>query len=193
MMRIITGRARGTKLYTLEGEMTRPTAERTKEAVFSMLQFQIRDANVLDLFAGSGQLGLEAASRGAAHVVLCDRARDAVEIVRRNVQKTGLGDLCEVFCSDYAQLLHTMRGRAFDIVFLDPPYALGAVPVALKSLVDLHLLASDALIVCETAEAGDVFGNDEQLKSAFEIQKQARYGAAHVTVLRAIEKGVAEV
>ena len=83
MMRIITGRARGTRLMTLEGEATRPTAERTKEALFSMLQFELRDANVLDLFAGSGQLGLEALSRGASHAVFCDRSQAAIRVGSR--------------------------------------------------------------------------------------------------------------
>lgn len=187
MMRIITGRARGTKLYTLEGEQTRPTAERTKEAVFSMLQFQIADTNVLDLFAGSGQLGLEAVSRGAAHAVLCDRSKDAVEIIKKNVQKTSLGASCEVFCTDYQRFLQTVQGKKFDIVFLDPPYALGAVPVALSLLLARQLLAENAYVVCETAKAEDVFAEDEALCNAFAVHKQMRYGAACVTILNAKE------
>ena len=94
-MRIITGKARGTKLNTLAGEATRPTAERTKEAVFSMLQNEITGARVLDLFAGSGQLGLEALSRGAEYAVFNDSSREAASVIRANVEKTHFTDMCE--------------------------------------------------------------------------------------------------
>ena len=184
MMRIITGRARGVHLDTLSGEKTRPTLERTKEAVFSMLQFEIRDARVLDLFAGSGQLGLEAVSRGASLAVFCDKAKEAIEIVKRNIQKTRLGDSCEVYCADYTAFLLTLQGKkSFDIVFLDPPYAIGAVPVALRALLDYGLLADGAKIVCETGATADVFGNDAALAEAFDVIKQAKYGAAYVSIL----------
>ena len=96
MMRIITGKARGTKLQTLAGEATRPTAERTKEAIFSMINFDIAGARVLDLFAGSGQLGLEALSRGAKSAVLNDSSREAAAIIRANAEKTRLVDSCEI-------------------------------------------------------------------------------------------------
>lgn len=183
MMRIITGRARGVRLDTLTGERTRPTAERTKEAVFSTLQFRLRDTRVLDLFAGSGQLGLEAISRGAAEAVFCDRAKEAVEIIRRNIQKTRFDASCKVFCADYTALLPTLAGKPFDIVFLDPPYAIGAVPTALSLLLANNLLSKESVVVCETAEADDVFGGDETLVQRFEIEKQTRYGAACVTLL----------
>lgn len=189
MMRIITGRARGVRLDTLSGEMTRPTLERTKEAVFSMLQFEIRDARVLDLFAGSGQLGLEAVSRGASGAVFCDRAKEAIEIVKRNIQKTRLAELCEVYCADYTSFLRTLQGKApFDIVFLDPPYAIGAVPTALRALNDYHLLANGAKVVCETGNAADVFGGDATLENCFDVVKQARYGAAYVSILTPKQK-----
>ena len=184
MMRIITGRARGVRLDTLAGEMTRPTLERTKEAVFSMIQFDLRDARVLDLFAGSGQLGLEAVSRGARYAIFCDRAKEAVEIVKRNIQKTRLGDNCEVFCADYTAFLRTLKGKEpFDIIFLDPPYAIGAVPVALRALLENGLLAEHAKIVCETGAVNDVYGNDADLQEAFAVLKQAKYGAAYVSIL----------
>ena len=186
MMRIITGRARGVRLDTLQGEATRPTLERTKEAVFSMLQFEIADARVLDLFAGSGQLGLEAISRGASRAILCDRSKDAVQVIKKNVQKTRFEANCDVFCMDFQALLHTLKGgEPFDMTFLDPPYALGAVPVALRLLIENGLLADGAKIVCETGKADDVFGQDHSLESCFEIVKQSKYGAAFVTILRA--------
>ena len=111
MMRIITGRARGTHLYTLEGDATRPTSERAKEAVFSMLQFELAGRAVLDLFAGSGQMALEAVSRGAERAVLVDASPKAVEIIKKNVQKTHFEAECTVLCADYTDVLRTRRHR----------------------------------------------------------------------------------
>lgn len=181
MMRIITGRARGTKLFTLEGENTRPTAERVKEAVFSMIQFEIEGRAVLDLFAGSGQMALEAVSRGAVEAVMIDSSKDAVGIIKKNIEKTRLGDSCEVFCADYASALSRMGGRRkFDIVFLDPPYKAGALAPALKQLRKYDLLKPTSIIVCES-------GDDEFLGAVgelYEVTKTARYGVAHVTFLK---------
>ena len=185
MMRIITGKARGVRLATLEGENTRPTSERAKEAIFSMLQFEIDGARVLDLFAGSGQMGLEALSRGAAYAVFCDLSKDAAEIVKTNIKKTRTEGQCDVFCGDYKVTLQRLRNRQkFDLVFLDPPYALSLVPVALSELIQNGLLDEGAKVICETASPDDVFGTDQQLANSFETVKQTRYGVAHVTILQ---------
>ncbi|MBQ8433059.1 MAG: 16S rRNA (guanine(966)-N(2))-methyltransferase RsmD [Clostridia bacterium] len=184
-MRIITGTARGVRLATLPGENTRPTSERAKEAVFSTLQFELRQAKVLDLFAGSGQMGLEALSRGAARAVFCDASKEAVAIVRENCKKTRLESQCEVFCMDYAAFLKGNAGRdCFDLVFLDPPYAPGWVPQALQGLLQGRLLTPGAKIVCETAQPEDVFGSHSELEESFAVLKQTRYGIAHVTILQ---------
>ena len=184
MMRIITGRARGTKLATLAGENTRPTAERTKEAVFSMLREYVPDASVLDLFAGSGQMGLEAISQGAAHAVFCDSSREALAVVRANAEKTHLAEQCELFLSDARTLLRRLKGKTrFDLVFLDPPYASGAIPSCLELLLSCDLLNQDARIVCESAKEADVFGERGELAEHFEALRVARYGAAYITVL----------
>ena len=105
MMRIITGRAKGVRLDTLEGVATRPTSERVKEALFSTLQFDIQDRSVLDLFSGSGQLALEALSRGAASAVMVDRSRDAIKIIKKNIEKTKLGDACEVYNCEFKEYI----------------------------------------------------------------------------------------
>lgn len=190
MMRIITGSARGTRLQTLTGDSTRPTAERTKEAIFSVLQFELQGKNVLDLFAGSGQMALEALSRGAAHAVLCDASRDACRVMEANATKTRLLPKCELYTLDWSVLLQNLRGRAsFGLVFLDPPYSMGAVPSALKKLLENRLLEENAKIVCETADEQDVFAGDELLRSHFEILRTARYGAAFVTILTWNGKG----
>ena len=185
MMRIITGRARGTKLSSPKGENTRPTAERTKEAVFSMLQFDLAGKEILDLFAGSGQMGLEALSRGAAHATLCDRSREAIEVIRANALKTRLAPMCDVVCSDHASLLRSLRRKKqMDIVFLDPPYALGLVPESLRMLVEYGLLRNGAKLVCETAAPEDVFSSDGWLAAHFEILRATHYGVAYVTILQ---------
>ena len=184
MMRIITGKARGVRLDTPAGENTRPTAERAKEAVFSMLQFEMESRNVLDLFAGSGQLGLETLSRGAAHAVLVDRDKTAAEIIKKNTVKTRLAPDCEVYCADYTEFLRGCRGkRHFDLVFLDPPYAAHLIPDALRQLKKYRALAPNATVVCESGAAEDVFGGDDTLAALFDVRRTAKYGVAYVTVL----------
>lgn len=183
-MRIITGSARGTRLSTLAGDNTRPTAERVKEAVFSMLQ-SVRSLRVLDLYAGSGQLALEALSRGATSAVLCDSSRAAVGVIRSNAEKTHLQEACDVRCMDALLLLSRLSSekKSFDLVFLDPPYAAGALPKVLTALSSGGLLEAGARIVCESAAEGDVFGGDAELSQRFEVLRVARYGAAVVTLL----------
>ena len=185
MMRIITGSARGTKLAAPEGMTTRPTAERAKEAVFSSLQFGIRGRTVLDLFAGSGQMGLEALSRGAAFAVFCDSSPEAVAVIKKNAEKTHLSDRCRIVGGDSLDFLRTSaRALRFDIVFIDPPYASGLVPKCLAALADHGLLNKDAVVICETARGADPFGGDAALKNRFEILKESVYGAAYVTIIK---------
>lgn len=183
MMRIITGKARGVKLETLSGSNTRPTAERAKEAVFSMLQFDIEGRDVLDLFAGSGQLGLEAASRGAASVTLVDSSRDAVCIIRKNAEKTKLSDVCSIRCTTAEDYIRSVSGRKkFDIVFIDPPYALHAVSDILSMLIKHCMLKSTSVVVCESEE-NDIFENSPQLAAQFKIIRRGKYGIANITVV----------
>ena len=190
MMRIITGKARGTKLQTLAGEATRPTAERTKEAIFSMINFDIAGSRVLDLFAGSGQLGLEALSRGAKYAVFNDSSREAAAIIRANAEKTRLIDSCEILSTDWQPVLRRFAGRErFELSFLDPPYASGFLPKVLAKMIEWDLLADGAVIVCESANEEDVFAGNEELKNQFAVRRVARYGAACVTIL---EKGEIE-
>ncbi len=185
MMRIITGRARGTRLEAPAGTDTRPTAERTKEAVFSILGGATPGVRVLDLFAGSGQMGLEALSRGAERAVFCDSGREAAAVVKRNLEKTHLSDAGEVYSMDWSALLRRFSGReGFDLVFLDPPYDKGLLPQVLRMLADKALLADGARIVCESRAPEDVFGGDAMLEARFAPLRIARYGIAHVTVLQ---------
>ena len=182
-MRIITGSARGVNLLTLEGEATRPTAARTKEAVFSMIQFDIEGRKVLDLFSGSGQLALEALSRGASEAVICDSSKEAVNIIKKNAEKTRLSSKCRINLCDANAMIERLGEEKFDIVFLDPPYSLKLIPGVLNNLIRCDRLKPTATVVCETAEQGDVFGNDCELSSRFEVKRATRYGAAFVTIL----------
>ena len=183
MMRIITGRARGIQLVTLEGDMTRPTSERAKMAIFSSLQFELEGRRVLDLFAGSGQMGLEAVSRGADHAVLVDQSKDAVKIIQKNAEKTRLAEDCTVICSDFAEFLRQRRGKEpFDIIFIDPPYAMRACKAAVEALLENRLLKPHSLLVLESAEP-DPLGTGTPLSEKFEVVKSARYGAAYVNIL----------
>lgn len=186
-MRIITGSARGTKLMTLEGDATRPTSERAKEAVFSVLQFSIEGRRVLDLFAGSGQLGLEALSRGAESAVFIDNSREAAGIIRANAAKTHLSDKCRIETADVAEKLGRMGSEQFDIVFIDPPYASGRVPETLSLLLRHGRLKPTSYVVAETRD-GDVFGADERLASAFTVYRSNAYGIVHMTILQPSEE-----
>ncbi len=188
MMRIIAGRARGTRLDTLQGEATRPTSERAKEAVFSMIQFELADQTVLDLFAGSGQMGLEAVSRGASRAVLVDASPQATDVIRNNVKRTHLEAECQVICADYANLLQQRRPdlpEQYDIVILDPPYAKHLIVPALQLLVKEGWLAKGALIVCESG-GPEIFTEDDSLADCFLIRRRAKYGVAHMTLLEYI-------
>ena len=183
MMRIITGRARGIQLVTLEGDMTRPTSERAKMAIFSSLQFELEGRRVLDLFAGSGQMGLEAVSRGAAHAVLVDQSKDAVKIIQKNAEKTRLAEDCTVICSDFSEFLRQRRGKEpFDIIFIDPPYAMRACKAAVEALLENRLLKPHSILVLESAEP-DPLGVGTPLSEKFDTVKSARYGAAYVNIL----------
>ena len=154
-----------------------------------MLQFDIQGKEVLDLFAGSGQMALEALSRGAAHAVLCDASRAAANVIRENATKTRLLPMCEIAALDWEILLRNLAHRKqFGLVFLDPPYALGVIPKVLEELLKRGLLEQDAKIVCETASEEDVFGENEALKEHFSVLRTARYGAAFVTVLSPMSK-----
>ncbi len=184
-MRIITGKAKGIKLKTLEGDNTRPTAERVKEAVFSMIQFDIEDRVVLDLFSGSGQMALEALSRGAARAVLVDKSRDAVSIIKENAKKTRLEEYCTVYQNDYLDFIRRYSGGQFDIIFLDPPYALKMYKPALTELLNKDMLKPSTLIICESGEE-EVFDGDASLRDRFVVEKQAKYSNTYITIFRPV-------
>ena len=149
-MRVITGSARGMKLRTLEGLSTRPTSDRVKEAIFNIIQFDLEGRRVLDLFAGSGQLAIEALSRGAGYAVLVDQNPEAVKVIKENLKKTKLIDQATVLRADYLQYLSGCREK-FDIILLDPPYAEKMLETALHKISEIDILNEGGIIVCERA------------------------------------------
>ena len=183
-MRIITGTARGKVLKTLEGEATRPTAEKVKEAVFSAIQFEIEGRSFLDLFAGSGQMGLEALSRGASGATFIDASQDAIAIVKENAKKTGFFEKSHFLASDYRNYIRKAAGRdAFDIIFIDPPYAEKCAGEAIERILKAGLAKNGALFIAESEEE-DVFEAREELKDRFEVIKHKKYGRPYITILR---------
>ena len=154
-MRVITGKARGVVLKTPEGMKTRPTADRVKEALFSIIQFDILNAKVLDLFAGTGQLGIEALSRNAKYAVFVDEQDKACKLIYENLKKTKLENAARVVRSDYEIFLNNCHEK-FDVIFLDPPYAEKFLENALNFITEIDILQSGGIIVTERPAGKDL-------------------------------------
>lgn len=176
-MRVITGLAKGKRLETPEGKDVRPTPDKVKEGLFSALQFDIEGRRILDLFAGSGQLGIEALSRGAESAVLVDSSSTSIKLARRNVEYCGFSDKAKVIQLDFSAYC-AMSRETFDIVFLDPPYNAGLLMPAVKAV--LPLMSDYGLIVCE--HPPEV--KPDETVGGFSIFKTYRYGKVNVTVYR---------
>lgn len=175
MMRIITGEAKGKRLLTLDGDATRPTSERIKGAIFSAIQFDVEDRRVLDLFAGSGQMGLEALSRGAAAATFIDSSREAMEIVKKNAIGTGLYDRSHFLVSDAANFVRKVSGREkFDLVFIDPPYSTEKCVEFAALLVRHEVIIPGAIVVLESGE--EIIDPSDSRLSGYEVIKSTSYG-----------------
>ena len=176
-MRIISGMMKGTKLFTLEGDNTRPTLDRVKEALFSKINYDLQDAIVLDLFSGSGALGLESLSRGASKAYLCDVSKEAIKVIKQNIEKTKTREKIQLFNCDYKKALLEFEnlGIKFDIIFLDPPYKTNFAENAAKSIIELKLLNENGLIVLETDDKEKVIKNlDTNILDMIDIKKYGR-------------------
>ena len=178
-MRIISGQARGRKLKTLEGLDTRPTLDRTREALFNILQQRVRDARVLDLFAGTGQLGIEALSRGAQRAVFVDRRTDAVKLIRENLALTRLEEGAQVVCGDSMAYLNALREK-FDLIFLDPPYADDLLERAVAHIARFDILAPDGIMIAESPAEKEL----PKLSAPYRVAREYRYGRIKVTLYR---------
>ena len=180
-MRIISGKARGTRLYTLEGTNTRPTLDRVKESLFSIIQADIQDITVLDLFAGSGAIGLEFLSRGAKKAILCDNSKKAIEIIKKNIEKTHMEQYAKVKNIDFEACLRDLENEQIDLIYIDPPYETDYIYKALKIIIELNIIKQNGKIILETDDEDRII---EQIKNIdVEIVDKRRYGRATIIFL----------
>lgn len=183
-MRVISGKARGTKLSSIESLSTRPTLDRVKESLFNIIQNNLRDAVVLDLFAGSGQLGIEALSRGADKAYLCDINRDAVKMIKQNLEKTKLKDKAVVINEDYKKALRILNtNEKFDIIFIDPPYK---EDIAVDSIIDIiheSRLKENGIMIIETDEIERDLREINKIEN-IKIIDQRKYGRASLIFIK---------
>lgn len=178
-MRVITGTARGTQLKTPEGMVTRPTTDRVKEAMFSIIHFDVPEARVLDLFGGTGQLGIEALSRGAKTAVFVDAGEPACRLIRENLRRTRLEGQGRVVRSDYLAYLSRCKEQ-FDIILLDPPYAEVFLENALKKITEIDILSENGIIVTERPLGKELPWEFEGLDRS----RDYKYGNTLVTIYR---------
>lgn len=178
-MRVITGTAKGKRLKELPGMDTRPTTDRVKEGLFNVIQFDIEGRRVLDLFAGTGQLGIECLSRGAAYCDFVDSAPAAMKIVKENVTACRLADKAAFHQKDFSAFLHDVRSK-YDLIFLDPPYASGDLKKALETIAAIDIVSGNGIIVCETPAEHTL----PELPGTYEQTGEYRYGKIKLTLYR---------
>lgn len=176
-MRVITGCARGRRLETLEGEDVRPTTDRIKEAIFSIIQFETEGRAFLDLFAGSGQMGIEALSRGAKTACFVDNSKKSLDTVKRNLKATKLEQNAKTFAMDYQSFL-AMCSERFDIAFLDPPYKTGMLQNALGLVPEI--MNETGVIIAENPLDEEILSN----YGNFVLDRQYRYGKIKISTFR---------
>ena len=178
-MRVISGKAKGISLKTPQGVATRPTADRVKEALFSIIHFELPGARVLDLFGGTGQLGIEALSRDASYAVFVDEREDACRLIRENLKRTRLETSAKVIRSDYLSFLRACKEK-FDIILLDPPYAEVFLENSLKMITEIDILQSGGIIVAERPAGKELLCSF----SGFSRSKDYKYGNTLLTIYR---------
>lgn len=178
-MRVVAGLAKGTALSAPKGRNTRPTADRVKESMFAVIQFEVADRRVLDLFAGSGALGIEALSRGAAYAVFVDESPQAAASIRENLAAAKFAEKARMMKCGYGAALSSLKGEQFSLVFMDPPYAAGVYEKALSALMENGLLTLDAIVVLEKDAVGNI-----GIPPFYEVFKQKKYGGTEVVYLR---------
>ncbi|MPM41166.1 Ribosomal RNA small subunit methyltransferase D [bioreactor metagenome] len=178
-MRVITGSARGKKLKEFAGMEIRPTTDRVKESIFNIIQFEIEGRNVLDLFGGTGQLGIECLSRGAARCTFVDISREAANLIRENLTSTNLADKARVAQEDSLSFLRGCREK-FDLILLDPPFNSGLLEKTLETITAIDILTKNGIIVCERALGTQL----PELKAPYGQAREYRYGKIAIALYR---------
>lgn len=180
-MRIISGKAKGTKLYTLQGDNTRPTLDRVKESVFNIIQNQIPEATVLDLFAGSGAIGLEMLSRGAKKAILCDKSKEATAIIKKNIEKTHMEEKVELYNTDFKECIEKVSKEKFDIIYIDPPYETNFIEKSLEKIIKTNIIQENGIIILETDDEKRIKKEIEKIDVT--IIDERKYGRANIIFL----------
>lgn len=177
-VRVISGSARGLKLNTPGDDRVRPTTDRVKESMFNIVQDWVYDSQVLDLFAGSGALGIEALSRGASQAVFCDNSLDSIKIIKSNIEKAKVVDRSQIVSGDFKRCLRDMeaKNQSFDMIFVDPPYYKGLFEEVLDTIRSCKILKKDGIVIVEH-DAKRPIGQVEGL----EVYKEKKYGITMLT------------
>lgn len=175
-MRVISGAARGRRLKEPAGMKIRPTSDKIKESIFNIIQFELEGRRVLDLFAGTGQLGIEALSRGAQHTVFVDESPDAYKIIKQNVEHCGYAESSTIVRAEATSILRS--GEKYDVIILDPPYETALIDKALSIINEIDILKENGIIVCETKADKEL----PPLSEPYYLRKEYRYGTIKITV-----------
>ena len=178
-MRVISGSARGRRLKELQGMDTRPTTDKVKESLFNIIQFEIEGRRVLDLFGGTGQLGIEALSRGADHCTFVDMRKEAAALIRENLKLTGLSGRARVVQGDALSFLSSC-GETFDVILLDPPYHTELLEKSVERITEFDILREHGIMICESAAEREL----PALPPPYERGREYRYGKIRLTVCR---------
>ncbi len=183
-MRVISGTARGTTLHSIDNISTRPTLDRVKESLFNIIQNKIEDSTVLDLFAGSGAIGIEFLSRRAEKAYFCDVSIKAIEMIEQNLNKTKLKEKAEVFNKDYLKCIEELKNIQFDIIFLDPPYKEKFSIEALKRINEAKMLKNGGIIIIETDEPERDLKEISNINIDYKIYDLRKYGRVSLIFLK---------
>ena len=175
-MRVISGTARGKKLTPVPGMDTRPTTDRVKESIFNIIQNQVRGARVLDLFAGTGQMGIEALSRGAAHCDFVDHDKTAQSVARKNIEACRVSDRATLSGGDFGSFVARCAKGQYDLIFLDPPYGGKILKEALSTIERFDILSKTGIIVCESAA-------EDTVETGLHKGREYRYGTIKITIV----------